>query len=405
MTTASETYLRYREIIKDRELPLAFVELEHFDRNVGYVAMTQEESGKTVRIHSKSLRCPALMNRAITLGGERFKGVMTFSMAETAWLAEQGFDDFIVAYPTVQKADMARFTALTAKGVKISLMVDSPDHIQALSKAGTKAGVVLKACMEVDVSYHPLGSGIHLGPRRSPLRRVDEAMEFARSLLKHEGVQLNAVMTYEAHIASVADAEPGAWLKNRAMRAMKKASIREIGRRRSKLVEALKSDGFEIEIVNGGGSGSLLSTGGDPSLTEVTAGSAFFAPGLFQHFKEVAFRPSAFFAIQVVRRPTPHMVTCHGGGYVASGSVGEEKLPRPVYPPGLKFLPMEGAGEVQTPLLLPDDCPELAPGDPIFFQHAKAGELCERFKELYLIRDDAIVDKVKTYRGEGQCFL
>ncbi len=157
--------------------------------------------------------------------------------------------------------------------------------------------------------------------------------------------------------------------------------------------------------MNGGESGSLLSTGGDPSVTEVTAGSAFYAPGLFQHFKEVTFVPSAFFALQIVRRPAQGIVPWHGGGYVASGPVGEDKLPGPFRPHGCSCLPFEGAGEVQTPLKLPVECPALNFGDPIFFQHAKAGEIAERFNSFSLVGENRIVDRVQTYRGEGKAFL
>jgi D-serine deaminase-like pyridoxal phosphate-dependent protein len=41
----------------------------------------------------------------------------------------------------------------------------------------------------------------------------------------------------------------------------------------------------------------------------------------------------------------------------------------------------------------------------VFFRHAKAGELCERFDELHLVEGDRVVDTVPTYRGERQAFL
>ena len=44
-------------------------------------------------------------------------------------------------------------------------------------------------------------------------------------------------------------------------------------------------------------------------------------------------------------------------------------------------------------------------GARVFFRHAKAGELCERFDRLYLVQGDGVVDEVPTYRGEGRCFL
>jgi D-serine deaminase-like pyridoxal phosphate-dependent protein len=140
-------------------------------------------------------------------------------------------------------------------------------------------------------------------------------------------------------------------------------------------------------------------------VTEITVGSGFYASGLFHHYKEVHFEPAAFFAIQVVRVPADGMVTCLGGGYIASGEAGKDKLPIPMYPAGLKYLDLEGPGEVQTPFVVPKDSPELKLGDPVFLQHAKAGELCERFDDLYLVKNGQITGRVKTYRGDRKTFL
>jgi D-serine deaminase-like pyridoxal phosphate-dependent protein len=59
---------------------------------------------------------------------------------------------------------------------------------------------------------------------------------------------------------------------------------------------------------------------------------------------------------------------------------------------------------VQTPVL-GAAARDLRVGDRVYFRHAKAGELCERFASLYLISGDRIVDEVPTYRGEGRTFL
>jgi len=212
-------------------------------------------------------------------------------------------------------------------------------------------------------------------------------------------------MGYEAQIASVNDAVPGKRLMNALLRVVKQRSMRELARRRARIVAALRTAGFDIRVINGGGSGSLAATGRDPSVTEVTAGSAFFAPGLFRHFHEVSFQPAAFFALQIARIPAPGMVTCQGGGYIASGETDLNKRPWPVMPSGLTYIGIEGAGEVQTPLIIPPSCPALSVGDPVFFQHAKAGELCERFNSLHLVQDGRRSGEVATYRGAGKAFL
>ena len=79
-------------------------------------------------------------------------------------------------------------------------------------------------------------------------------------------------------------------------------------------------------------------------------------------------------------------------------------MPRPWWPTGLRLDPQEGAGETQTPLL-GAAADHLRIGDRVWMRHAKAGELCERFSELHLIEQDAVVATVPTYRGEGQNFL
>ena len=92
----------------------------------------------------------------------------------------------------------------------------------------------------------------------------------------------------------------------------------------------------------------------EAALTEVTAGSGFLDSHLFDHYADVPLQPAAFFALQVVRRPTASIVTCMGGGYIASGASGSDRLPIPALPEGSALLPLEGAGEVQTPVQLAD---------------------------------------------------
>ncbi len=398
-------YREYRKAVKGLRLPLALVDLDKFDANITYVAATQKDTGKTIRVASKSIRSIALLQRVFEIGGPAFKGILAFTLEEAAYLFDNGFDDIIVAYPTVQPSDLDHLVRLTRAGCKVSLMVDSQKQLDCLSQQGRLAGITLAACLDIDMSYRPVGNLAHLGVRRSPVRDADAAVALARYAANLPGVELNAVMGYEAQIASVNDALPGQRLKNAILRLVKRRSMGELTARRSRIVKALGDDGFPIEIVNGDGSGSLIATGQDPSVTEVTAGSAFYAPGLFRYFHDVHFQPAAFFALQVTRIPAAGMVTCQGGGYIASGETDINKRPWPVMPTGLNYISIEGAGEVQTPLALPTGCPDLSLGDPIFFQHAKAGELCERFNNLYLIEGHRPAGQVTTYRGDGKAFL
>ena len=406
MTFTNQRYESLRNTFTSQRLPLAFVDLDAFDANVEFAACLARKAGKTLRIGTKSLRCLRLMERVLDHSSSVFRGFLTFTAEETAFLTEAGHDDFLLAYPTVQPSDMEILAGLTKQGKQVSLMVDHIQQLKTLDGTGRKHGVILCACLEVDMAYRPLrNDSLHLGLRRSPIRTPEQALELVRYAKTLSNVKIDSVMGYEGHIAGTSDAVPHHALKNAFMHALKNASVEELSLRRQAVVRSLKEAGVDLRVVNGGGSGSLASTLKDSSVTEVTIGSGLYASALFHHFGGVKYEPSAFFALQVVRIPKVGMVTCAGGGYIASGPIEKNKLPLPVMPVGLRYVGLEGAGEVQTPLLLPKDSPQIHLGDPIFFQHAKAGELCERFNELFLIKGNKIVDRVRTYRGEGFAFL
>ncbi len=391
-------YERMRAAVEGHRLPLAYVDLDAFDANAE--ALAGRAAGMPIRVASKSVRCRAMLQRVLAHPG--FQGLMCFTAGEAAFLAARGFDDLLVAYPTVEPTEVEAVCRAVAEGRRIVLMIDAVEQLDPLEAIAARVGVTLPICLDVDMSMSL--PGLWFGVRRSPIRDAAAALRVGRALERRHHLCLEGVMGYEAQIAGLADDVPGKGALNLVIRRLKRRSIPELTERRVEVVEALRNAGFPIRLVNGGGTGSLESTRRDPSVTELTAGSGLYAPGLFDDYESFTPAPAAGFAIPVVRRPGAGLITCHGGGYVASGAAGNDKLPRPFLPRGASLLPNEGAGEVMTPLAY-DGEPRLELGDPVFMRHAKAGELCERFNTLLLIEDGRVVDEVPTYRGDGQAFL
>jgi D-serine deaminase-like pyridoxal phosphate-dependent protein len=246
--------------------------------------------------------------------------------------------------------------------------------------------------------------GLHFGVWRSPLRSAEQAHPIIERIVHSPSVWLDGIMGYEAQIAGVGDHYPGQRLKNALVRQLKRRSAQLAATRRAEVIALAHACGAHPRFVNGGGTGSIATTRLEPAITEITVGSAFYSPGLFDNYRDFHYQPAAGYAVEIVRQPAAGIYTCLGGGYTASGAAGRDKQPQPYLPTGARLDPLEAAGEVQTPIHYRG--PErLALGDPIFLRHAKAGELCERFTHLLLVRDGQIVDEVTTYRGDGQCFL
>ena len=384
------TYLTYSAALREVPRPTAFVDLEALEENIQKVL--KYSGDRPIRLATKSIRCLPLL-KDIQAASSRFIGFMTFSARESLYLSQQGLNDFLIGYPFMQAAEVKAYVELRQQGKRAIAMVDSFEQAEAISYGlrGTKLeGLV---CLDVDASSD--WGWLYFGVRRSPLRWEEGVLALAQSLRRLENIRIVGVMAYEAQIAGLPDRGMG--LKTPLVRFLKRRSWQEVQKRRQAIVAALRDAGFALEFVNGGGTGSLPLTASDPSVTEVTAGSAFFAPALFDGYTGVQFRPAAGFSLEITRRPAENIFTCHGGGYVASGAAGPEKLPRPWLPPTARLLPHEGAGEVQTPVHIPNPPAFLRPGEPLYFRHAKAGELCQRFPLLHLIRQDKLMGFYSTY--------
>jgi D-serine deaminase-like pyridoxal phosphate-dependent protein len=396
---ATGDYAYYRQAIAGRALPLAYVDLDRFDQNADLLAALA--GGKPVRLATKSVRCVALLRRALARS-PAFRGLMSYSIPEAAHLCRSGFDDVLVGYPSAQKAELRAAAELCRAGKSLCLMVDCDEHVALAAEAAQSSGVVLPVCIDLDVSTdYRL---IYFGARRSPVRTADQAVALARAILARPTLRLEGLMGYEAQLAGVPDQVPGARAYSAAVRLLKRDSRRRLFRRRQQAVLQLRGLAPTIRFVNAGGTGSLAASRQDASVTELTSGSGLLAPWLFDKYRGLRLGAAAGFALSIARIPERGVYTCHGGGYVASGAPGLDRLPLPYLPEGATLLATEAAGEVQTPVRYRGPTP-LALGEPIFFRHAKAGELCEHFRTLHLISAGRVVEVVPTYRGEGQCFL
>lgn len=400
MNSPAADRARYDRATAHLDAPLALVDLDAFDANAD--DLVRRAGGKPVRVASKSVRCRALLERVLARPG--FAGIMSYTLAESIWLARSGFDDVLLAYPSADRAGFAELAADPKLAGAVTVMVDDLAQLELVDRARDGGAQEIRVCLELDTALHLFGGRVRVGALRSPLREPAQLAELARAVSSRPGFRVVGLMGYEGHVAGVGDALAGRPLRSRAIRLMQGAARKELAARRAEAVRAVRAVVPDLEFVNGGGTGSVQQTAAEDAVTEIAAGSGLYVPRLFDNYTSFSGRPAALFAQPVVRRPGVGVITVLGGGYPASGAPGADRLPVPYLPEGLRYDPQEGAGEVQTPLLgSPAD--DLLIGDRVWFRHAKAGELCERFDTLHLVQGDRVTATAPTYRGEGRTFL
>ncbi len=369
LPTPVEAYERFEAVFGDVQAPFAFVDLDAVWANAA--DMLRRSRGKPIRIASKSIRSRPMLERLLDLD-PGFQGALTFTLPETIWLWERGLRDLVVAYPTADRAALTRLARITSEdpeGAPV-VMVDCPEHLDLIEEAASSFVAPIRVAIDIDLSWWLLGGLVKIGPKRSPIRTADAAVSLAQEIDRRERTNLVGLMAYEGQIAGVGDNVPRKAINNLLVRAMQSASAKDVAERRAEIVTAL-SEIAQLEFVNGGGTGSIELTASEWAVTEVAAGSGFYAPVRFDQYRAFRPRPAAMFALPVTRASEVHSIEIAGAQ---------------------RALPGARASRLEI-------------GDHVYFRDLEAGELCERFDRLFLVTGTTIRDEVATYRGEGKSFI
>ena len=406
--------------------PSAWLDMDALDHNITLV--NQKTKSVQLRLATKSIRSIDVLHY-IKDKSPNFIGLMSYAADESVYLLENGFDNILCAYPTLDMASVAATFDYTKQGATMIWMVDRPEHVDVLNEVGKIHDVVIDVCLDINMSM-PLPK-LYFGTKRSALMSIKDVKKLLKHIKKCRHINVSAAMGYEAQIAGLPEHLPGKALLSPAIRLLKSRSQRQVSKRRRSIVEYLNKQGYTLKLVNGGGSGSMDFTSSQPEVSEITVGSAYYKPAYFDYIDSMhEFQPAAGFVLPVTRQPEKNVITCHSGGFIASGATGADKAPVIHYPEYLSLLNDEGFGEVQTPMAISKtrkngNTPRFSIGDVVWCRHAKAGELCEHFNELICYRQSAqyttdgfarsegtrpIINKktknqvMTTYRGEGNCF-
>jgi D-serine deaminase-like pyridoxal phosphate-dependent protein len=233
--------------ISELETPALIVDLDIMERNLRRVADYAASHGLRLRPHTKTHKIPALGRRQLDLGAAGLT-VAKVSEAEVMLAAEP--QDLLVAYPVTGEGKLKRLLEVARK-TRVTVALDSEYAVLQLSEAASAAGVDLGVLAEVDAGFGRVG--VSPGPELTALIRTIQR----QPRLRYEGIAF-----YPGQIRNLDGADDEEFMR--------------IGGQLRAMLDELRREGLEPNIVSGGSTPSLFHSHKLEGLNEIRPGTYVF---------------------------------------------------------------------------------------------------------------------------------
>ena len=233
--------------IQDLDTPALVIDVETMERNLARAAAYAQRHGLRLRPHTKTHKIPALGRRQIELGAA---GLTVAKTTEGEVMLASGTPDLLIAYPVVGAAKLARLIEL-ARRVQVTVALDDARVAALISAAAARADVEIGILAEADLGL--LRVGVTPGPA---------LVDLVKNVLALPALRWRGVAFYPGHIKDHAAESLGALERLRhAVPAM---------------LDALKKEGLDPEIVSGGSTPLLWDSHTIAGVNEIRPGTYIF---------------------------------------------------------------------------------------------------------------------------------
>lgn len=247
----------------DLDTPCLLLDLDAVEHNIAAMMRQLEGTGVALRPHFKTPKCAQVAKMQLASGAI---GVTVAKLGEAEVLADAGLGPILMANQVVGPIKIDRLMALLARGVDITVAVESEFNVRELAEGARRSGQRPAAVIEVD-------SGMHRCGTTTPAETVAVAR-----MLVDAGIEYRGIMGYEGHMYGQPEADPRETLI--------RGALATVGQH----VEALAEAGLAPAIVSTSGSASVAIASRTPGVTELQAGTYVFHDGDFEGFIPGVYR-------------------------------------------------------------------------------------------------------------------
>jgi D-serine deaminase-like pyridoxal phosphate-dependent protein len=298
------------------DTPALVIDLDAMERNLDRMASFARERQLRLRPHAKTHKSAELARLQMAQGAV---GVCVQKTDEALALAEAGVGDIYISNEVIAPAKLARLAqAVQALPTRFALAVDSLPGIARLAAALQQAGVVRAQAVDVFIE-------IDIGQGRCGVAPGDAVLPLARAIAGHPVLRLAGLQAYHGgaqHQRSRAERDATLLASTQAV----------VGTR-----DLLLARGFEVPLVTGAGTGSLVREAASGVWGELQPGSYLFMDADYaanEADPEGPRNEHALFVKSLVMSRNQHHAVCDAGHKSHAIDSG---LPTVHLPSGLAF--------------------------------------------------------------------
>ena len=170
--------------ITDLDTPVAVVDLDKLEANIGRLQHYLDEHKIAGRPHIKTHKIPEIAHMQVRAGAV---GITCQKIGEAEIMAQAGIRDIFLPYNIMGDAKLERLMLL-ARRVTLSVTADSEHTVRGLSRAAQKSGQTLPVLVEFDTGF-----------KRCGVQSPQQAADLAATIAGSPGLRFGGLMTFPAN--------------------------------------------------------------------------------------------------------------------------------------------------------------------------------------------------------------
>ena len=229
------------------DTPSLLLDIDVLDENIRTMARHAIDAGKQIRPHAKTHKCSRIAQRQMDAGG--CVGISVATLGEAEGLIDAGIGEILITSPVTPAGKVSRLMACRRRTDRIVVAVDNSENVNVLNSAAAGIGEILDVLIDVDPGMGRTGvlpEGVH---------------KLWESIARCPNIRIRGIQCYAGNAQHV---KTYTERRDQSIRQMMPAA---------KAFRDLQSEGIEVDIFSGAGTGTFDIDTDIPELTDLQVGS------------------------------------------------------------------------------------------------------------------------------------